>query len=799
MPNNISAGTTQFYYVSTQVGWLKTAPVGGGIDLRGTFTTANTVKVWTSKNGQVRSFLPEFPAMSSLDKLVTNELYTVEAKTDFEVDSIVPNNNAGFTANLLEYLATATATVGDVLQDQLPNLPIIKRQDASTAVINASVNQPWQPSALASSLGAIRIWASMEPTSTGVAPNNTVSTVASWGSSVDGLSQSNESYRPYLTTEGLEITANPPGWLSYNGAFLADSNFTIFIMERREALNAGYLLGGSSSSSGTNLLAGYASATSFVFNRLGGNNLSYTVPSSLSGSFNVWALRYNGTHRSLWLNGLKVAEVADSTDLSAYTGSALGWAFEPSYIGKVRHYMVSANSLEDGQIPQIASFLRAYTALYPTQPPQIPTGSIALALPTPNSIYARDATGVAQLIVQGEFSVEEGSLTAIEASFADRPWETIVSRPVGNTFSAAITEEVATGSLIVRFKDASSVSATITNIAIVNADPTNVQATISSSTLTVAWTAPVGVSVSTYSVGISSDNGVTWADTNGISGAVTTYAYTNLLPDDYLVRVKSNLGTSASPWVATTTLATVVGRTDAEINAALYAAAVSIFKFDDTSWVDTKGVNTLTPSGTPALGAPVLTATGNSVAFDGTSYLSVDNASAFRMTAEHSWVFQVVNTGTNSTARLGVIISKSNASGASGSRSYTIALDSSSAGDRVVLQMSNNGTTTTASTNSPYFPAKTPLFVVVLYKAGVGGYTKVIVNGVTTEGATTGLNQSTTIPVRIGANLTATTGGTINSPQVGRTDNGAFFNSILTAEDINYLWNGGSVREIVAP
>lgn len=795
MANNLFTGRLNcFFYVRPQNGKLVGNPVGGEVDLRSVFTSTNTKTIYSTDDG-IKIFNPDRPNFSSLKRLETGKLYAIETKVDFEVAQIVPNPDTIFQSALVNYLATATATVGGVLQGRLPNLPTIKRNDVETAIINSASGQGYLPEVLADTLGAFRLWASFEPTSSNTFVNNPVASVGSWGSSVDGLSQTNQAFQPYLTSEGLEVSANPPGWLSYDGSFLAGSNFTIFIMERREALNAGYLLGGSSSSNGTNLLAGYASSTNFVFNRLGGNNLSYTVPSTLTNNFRIWALRFNGTNRSIWLNGAKVAEAADSDSLSAYTGAALGWAFEPSYIGKIRHYLVSSTALADDQIPQVNRFLEFYTALYPTDPPELPEGSISLSLPLPNSVYAAQGNENADILVGGTLSVSEGILSAIEASFNGSPYRTLISRPLGATYFALFPQISGNGSLIVRFKDQSTISATVNGISIVNANPTNIVPVVNGSNITATWTAPVGVTVQSYSVGLTQDDGVTWTEINDVLSP--SYTFINLVSGEYRIRVKANLATSSSPWIETPNPVTIAGQSPAQLNANLYNDAVSIFRFNDTSWADAKSVNTLTATGTPVSDLDIFGSGAGSVAFDATSYFAAADPTAFRLNATQTWIFNCVNSGSNtSTARLGMLLSKSIASSNPNSRSYNIAVDSSNNGDRIVLQMSNNGTSITGTTSTPYYNAKTPLHVVVVYKANV--YTRIYVNGsLAVEGAAPGLNQSTVIPLKIGASLNAT--NVIANPFTGRAQQMLFLNREVTFEEVTYLWNNGDVREVTAP
>lgn len=804
MANNITTGGLTFLtVVSNRTIRLIGNVLTGEIDGRSIFNDATRIaSIYVRRGDSYQTFKPN-NNFSQVKALNPGEGVAIGANIAFESEFFFPLPNSAQQAQVLTAISQIQVppSLQDTLKAKLPNLPNSELTEVYQAVQAAATANGYLPSDVIDSLGFLRSWWQADPASADASYGNRVGAIASWGSSTDTLSQTSEVYKPYLTGEGIEFSINPQTWLTYNGAFLANTNFTITLAERREALNAGWILGGSSSGNNANLSIGYSSPTTMSFNRIGGSDLSYTVPAALSADYRVWAFVFDGTKRYIYLNGVKVAEVADTIALGSYPDSSLGFNYSASYIGKVKALAISVATLNATRIAHISKFFSSYITLFPPIFGDAPSGSIAVTDPLSNSSFAINDNGKAIFFIRGNFTLDEesGVLSGLEARFPDSgSWRTIESRPPGPDFLIQYEAAAATGNLTVRFVGNPDVAAVVSNIAVIDAKVSNLQTSVSGKIITVTWTPP-NASVASYVAGYSRDNGVTWTDENDSNAAGTSHAFPPLIGGSYLIRVKAILTTGGGDFKVTATPAEILPTPPAQIASNLVSASKSLLRFDDTAnlMTDIKTYASLTTVGTLATVAGLSEGSTNALVLDAANgnYLKETDGTKFRLSNDHTIIFVFKYTGTyTSTTIDNTILAKWEE--ASTNRSYIIGVRSNTSGDQVLLRNSDGSTNNASSTpfvNTTAGTRNRPVLGIVQFSRTQGFFRAKIINPdrnyIDNNWSSVGLGgvKSTSLPATIGTSNITTAPGKYRA--TGQLDFLAFLDRLTDDEEGNYLNN----------
>ncbi|MBU6338550.1 MAG: type II secretion system GspH family protein [Rickettsiales bacterium] len=131
----------------------------------------------------------------------------------------------------------------------------------------------------------------------------------------------------------VQFTSTNSNYLSFDGTNIANSAFTIFVVEQRTANRSNnYFIAGSDSSNNTNLTLGYKTSssmtTSLVNNYLDYSISSYTTPTPLihSFTFNFITKSYyiNGTIQNSPTTGGSAYNIAQAT--TSLTAATLGFS-----------------------------------------------------------------------------------------------------------------------------------------------------------------------------------------------------------------------------------------------------------------------------------------------------------------------------------------------------------------------------------------------------------------------------------------------------------------------------------------
>lgn len=91
-----------------------------------------------------------------------------------------------------------------------------------------------------------------------------------------------------------------------------------------------------------------------------------------------------------------------------------------------------------------------------------PVGTLSITSPKNYQMFQRDPNS-AVISVSGTYT---GTPTAIEASFAGGPFQTVTASPTGGTFTGTITAPTGQGNLVVRFANSHATNASVTTVGV---------------------------------------------------------------------------------------------------------------------------------------------------------------------------------------------------------------------------------------------------------------------------------------------------------------------------------------------
>ena len=161
---------------------------------------------------------------------------------------------------------------------------------------------------------------------------------------------------PALLFDGID------DFLLYNGNFLANSDYTIFVVEARTGSVANnFFLAGSELTESNNLILGYSSNTTITHSHLGSANKientisAYDIPIPRVHSF---AFGRKFGKESYTNGGQKISNASQTNPLASYTNSSIGKAYTANYFkGFVGEIIIYSRNLNDADRKLIETYL----------------------------------------------------------------------------------------------------------------------------------------------------------------------------------------------------------------------------------------------------------------------------------------------------------------------------------------------------------------------------------------------------------------------------------------------------------
>ncbi len=180
--------------------------------------------------------------------------------------------------------------------------------------------------------------------------------------------------------------------LGFDGTFLVNTDYTIFIVEGRTSNKAaGYMMGGSVALAQSNLILGYRANTTLTHAHFA-NDYDMTVAGYTAQAFNVLVCRLDSAgrfFRDTTLNGRLLGHNAVVTKLQAFVGAAVGGAASSGYYaGDLAEVIIYNRALTGEEHRQVGRYLAVKYALstsYPVVPAQ------NAIIPQPEMWVAADA------------------------------------------------------------------------------------------------------------------------------------------------------------------------------------------------------------------------------------------------------------------------------------------------------------------------------------------------------------------------------------------------------------------------
>ncbi len=160
----------------------------------------------------------------------------------------------------------------------------------------------------------------------------------------------------------IRFDSTASNYLSYNGAFLANVNYTIFVVEQRRSSKLhNYFMSGSNKHPNTNLVLGYRSSSVITqvhyYNDMDFTIANYSSPIPIIHTF--WLSKTAG--KKYWLQGGNAADKSNSsqtTALTSYNGASLGMSPNSNYYnGDIAEIIVFTRDLKDEERQAIEGYL----------------------------------------------------------------------------------------------------------------------------------------------------------------------------------------------------------------------------------------------------------------------------------------------------------------------------------------------------------------------------------------------------------------------------------------------------------
>jgi hypothetical protein len=233
------------------------------------------------------------------------------------------------------------------------------------------------------------------------------------------------------------------------GSFIANQNFTIFIVERLQATAAApILVGGSTLALNANLVIYYnaTNSTTLYLDYYGNYAVTTSVTAfNIAGSqpIRIWAFRQIPSQRSIWLNGQPFAQDTNNTLISAWAGAAIGYYNANYYNGQMLDLLFYTGTLTIPNMQNIIGYLaqKWYVSLPTFIPPRV-TGLVLWLDANDSSSFTLSGSNVTQWRDKSgsgnHFSVVSGTPTRITDGSL-----TVVNIPsgtiMGGTSSISVT------------------------------------------------------------------------------------------------------------------------------------------------------------------------------------------------------------------------------------------------------------------------------------------------------------------------------------------------------------------------
>ncbi len=148
-------------------------------------------------------------------------------------------------------------------------------------------------------------------------------------------------------------------YLSYNGTALANSNYSIFVVEqRRSGKNGNYFIGGSGSADNTNLLLGYRFNSTITHAQYNNDYDVSIIPTYSSPIPRIHSFRFSSSiGKDYSLNGVIKSNYNNNVGLLSYNGTVIGSALNLFFNGDIGEIIIFNKYLNDSEKRVVEEYL----------------------------------------------------------------------------------------------------------------------------------------------------------------------------------------------------------------------------------------------------------------------------------------------------------------------------------------------------------------------------------------------------------------------------------------------------------
>jgi hypothetical protein len=169
-----------------------------------------------------------------------------------------------------------------------------------------------------------------------------------------------QSGRPAVRFDGISSS------FSYNGAFLANTKYSIYhVSSRNSGKNHNWILGGSGNTTNQNLLVGYRFDNLYRYSQYS-NDLDYTVSTYSTPILDLFSVHNTPTGKSIFYNNISVVTSSDTVDLASNAGSSIGYfpLLNEYYSGSISELVFFTGSNVSASRPLIENNINNYYNIY---------------------------------------------------------------------------------------------------------------------------------------------------------------------------------------------------------------------------------------------------------------------------------------------------------------------------------------------------------------------------------------------------------------------------------------------------
>ncbi|MCC7354553.1 MAG: hypothetical protein IT330_12470, partial [Anaerolineae bacterium] len=248
----------------------------------------------------------------------------------------------------------------------------------------------WQPSAI----GGLKLW--LKADALQLSDGNPVASWPDVSGAGHHASQATSNYRPTFKAGILNgkpvvrFNGAASNFMSYDGSWLANTPFTIFLVDANATPGPGrYYLGGSTSATNANLIVGWRNASAFTLAQYN-NDFNVAATNLITGQ--VWSISRATTGRQIWQNGMSKGSDSNTVLLTGNAGAQIGKFFSSYISADIAEILIYTKTLTTDDRLAVEAYLGDKYGIAVTMPPTPTPTTTPTFTETPTTTPTRTVT-----------------------------------------------------------------------------------------------------------------------------------------------------------------------------------------------------------------------------------------------------------------------------------------------------------------------------------------------------------------------------------------------------------------------